>query len=178
MPKTIKPNSSARDVVIATLYAEARDQLKYEANGANGVEWVLWVIINRARLNQSYWGGNELKNICLKKDDNGVYQFECWKNEPNGIFVNEQTAYEECCDVFDKVIKNLKTYKWRSLDPTEGCDHYNNPYKEGYPAWTNNCDKHKLVGDYSTGSYHQFYKWKYQPEMNPYFYLGNEKISD
>ena len=40
-------------------------------------------------------------------------------------------------------------------DPTEGCDHYNNPGKEGYPDWTNNCTRNKKIGG------HQFYKAKF-----------------
>lgn len=39
-----------------------------------------------------------------------------------------------------------------SQDPTGGCDHYNNPDKEGYPEWTVNVVRVRKIGKY------QFYR--------------------
>jgi len=41
-----------------------------------------------------------------------------------------------------------------SQDPTSGCDHYNNPDKEGFPPWTNNVMRVIKIG------HHQFYRSK------------------
>jgi hypothetical protein len=41
-----------------------------------------------------------------------------------------------------------------SQDPTSGCDHYNNPDKEGFTPWTNKVMRVIKIG------HHQFYRSK------------------
>ena len=131
----VTKESSERDVLIATLYAEARGEQEDE-----GLRWVVWVIRNRADLNRSYWGGSRIKNVCLHPG-----QFECWTNSPHGIDMTESDSISRCERIVNEVFAS-------SQDPTRGCDHYNNPSKEGYPSWTNNFKKDKKIGN------HQFYK--------------------
>jgi N-acetylmuramoyl-L-alanine amidase len=119
-----------------TLYHEARGESE------EGIQWVAWVIRNRAAKDQSYWGGNKIDNVCKHPG-----QFECWDGRPTPI--NEPDKLELCRriarDVIDKDAGN---------DPTAGADHYNNPDKEGQPEWTKNCIKLRKIGG------HQFYKSK------------------
>ncbi len=129
-------NLSERDVFKRTIYAEARGE------SVTGQQAVAFVIKNRAQLNRPYWGGNSIKNVCLKDG-----QFECW-NGKSDIQINEPQAYAEICRWADKVFDGDSQYK----DPTGGADHYNNPDKEGYPPWTDNCTKKIKIGN------HQFYK--------------------
>jgi N-acetylmuramoyl-L-alanine amidase len=132
MTESVSRDSDEIDVIVGTLYAEARGE------PVEGQEWVIWVIKNRARLNRSYWGGNQMKNVCLHR-----YQFECWN-------WHSSITMPECS------YTSLKTFVGKILaeqeDPTGGCDHYNNPDKEGYPDWTKNCKRVRKIAN------HQFYK--------------------
>ena len=131
---TVGPSSSLADVFAATIYAEARGE------SIEGQEWVGHVIKNRARLNKSYWGGTSIKDVCLKPG-----QFECWNRGP--IEINDQISFHRAHEIIKRVLA--------SNDPTNGCDHYNNPDKEGYPAWTQNTHFMRKIGN------HQFYKTKW-----------------
>jgi hypothetical protein len=31
-------------------------------------------------------------------------------------------------------------------DPTDGCDHFNDPDRNGYPEWTRRCDSVRKIG--------------------------------
>ncbi|CAF4074497.1 unnamed protein product [Rotaria sp. Silwood1] len=126
---------SDREVFKKTIYAEARGEC------LEGQQWVAWVIKNRARMNRSYWGGNSIKNVCLQPG-----QFECW-NGRSDIEIHEPQAYEQISRWADEIFDADS-----SQDPTGGADHYNNPDKEGYPSWTQNCDRVRKIGN------HQFYK--------------------
>jgi len=124
------------DVFKKTLYAEARGEPE------EGIVWVAWVIKNRAAMNRSYWGGNTIKAVCLHPQ-----QFECWNA---GDFpITDGQGYAKVSKIADNVYGNPM-----NQDPTGGADHYNNPTKEGFPAWTNNCIKLRKIGE------HQFYKSK------------------
>ncbi|CAF1471510.1 unnamed protein product [Adineta steineri] len=116
-------NQSYSDVFPQTLYHEARGE------GETGIEWVAWVIRNRAAKNQSYWGGSSIDDVCRHPG-----QFECWDGRPTPI--DEPDKLEQCQRIAREVMS-----KDASEDPTGGADHYNNPDKEGYPSWTNNCDR-------------------------------------
>jgi N-acetylmuramoyl-L-alanine amidase len=129
-------NYSYSDVFPQTLYHEARGE------GETGIEWVAWVIRNRAAKDKSYWGGSQIDNVCRHPG-----QFECWDGRPTPI--KEPNQLKQCQDIARKVIK-----KDASADPTGGADHYNNPDKERKPNWINKCDPLKKVGN------HQFYKTK------------------
>ncbi|XP_044758866.1 spore cortex-lytic enzyme-like [Coccinella septempunctata] len=126
-----------REILAKTVYAEARGEPE------KGWESVAWVIKNRANANREYWGGSNIGNVCLKDR-----QFECW-NGKKDIHIDDPATYariKRMTDrIFDEPMRN---------DPTGGCDHYNNPKKEGYPAWTRNCDRVMKVGN------HVFYKQK------------------
>ena len=130
---SIGRNASELDVLTATLYAEARGE------PVEGQEWVVWVIKNRAALNRSYWGGPTIRGVCLEPG-----QFECWTGRDQ-ISIGDPDVYRQCKALAQRVLAS-------SRDPTGGCDHYNNPDKEGYPSWTNNCRRIRAIGD------HQFYK--------------------
>lgn len=123
------------EVFAKTIYAEARGEPE------EGQQWVGWVIKNRARADRSYWGGNSIKSVCLHP-----YQFECW-NGVNDIPIHEPEVYQRIYRLAAEI--SGAPY---SDDPTNGADHYNNPSKEGYPGWTNNCDRSRKIGE------HQFYK--------------------
>ncbi|CAF3823083.1 unnamed protein product, partial [Rotaria sp. Silwood1] len=128
-------NLSEREVFRKTIYAEARGE------PLEGQQWVAWVIKNRARLNRSYWGGSSIKGVCLHPQ-----QFECW-NGRSDIEINEPEAYANISQWADRIFDADS-----SQDPTGGADHYNNPDKEGYPPWTQNCQKLRKI------EHHQFYK--------------------
>ncbi|CAF3012275.1 unnamed protein product [Rotaria socialis] len=123
------------DVFRKTIYAEARGE------PIDGQIWVAWVIKNRVRLNKDYWGGNSIKDVCLKPG-----QFECW-NDRSDIQIDEPAVYAQVCEVVDPIYNANP-----GQDPTGGCDHYNCPRKEGYPPWTENCQKVRKIGE------HQFYR--------------------
>jgi N-acetylmuramoyl-L-alanine amidase len=121
------------DILAATIYAEARGESR------EGQLWVGWVIKNRAKKNRGYWGGDKIKSVCLHPN-----QFECW-NGRSFIMIEENDAWCKVVSVANEVLGN-------DHDPTNGCDHYNNPSKEGYPEWTRNVTKVKIIGN------HHFYK--------------------
>jgi len=126
-----------RDVFAKTVYAEARGESR------EGQTWVSWVIKNRAYLNKEHFGGNSIKNVCLKP-----YQFECWNNK------NDIETQDERGQVFETIRKLTNSIydAPRSQDPTGGADHYNNPTKEGHKPWVNNCRVVRTIGQ------HVFYK--------------------
>ncbi|KAL3275544.1 hypothetical protein HHI36_020303 [Cryptolaemus montrouzieri] len=128
---------SDKETFAKTVYAEARGEPE------NGQEAVAWVIKNRAAKNRSYWGGSKIGNVCKQKG-----QFECW-NGVSDIPIHEKDSYNKIKKMTDRVYDAPL-----SSDTTGGCDHYNNPKKEGYPGWTNNCDRVMDIGD------HVFYKAK------------------
>ena len=93
-----------------------------------------------------------LKHFIMKleakvKKVSNTGQFECWDGRPTPI--NESDKLKQC----QRIASNVMA-KNAADDPTGGADHYNNPDKEGYPGWTNNCNKLKKIGN------HQFYKSK------------------
>jgi spore germination cell wall hydrolase CwlJ-like protein len=131
----ISRDAGELEVFAVTLYAEARDQPD------EGIRWVGWVIKNRVQLDRPYWyrDENNIKNVCLCPT-----QFECW-NGRQAIEILEREAWVKCLKIAENVLQE-------NLDPTGGCDHYNNPAKEGYPDWTQNCTRIRKIKD------HQFYK--------------------
>ena len=124
-----------RSTLSKTIYAEARGE------SPEGQAWVGWVIKNRAAQNKAHWGGNAIARVCRYP-----YQFECW-NGVEDIAINEPNVYQNICRLADQIFNAPA-----SADPTGGADHYNNPDIEGYPAWTENCDRLRKIGA------HQFYK--------------------
>ncbi len=130
---SVSRGDSLLDVFAATIYAEARGETP------QGQEWVAHVIKNRAEKNRSYWGGGSVKDVCLHP-----YQFECW-NGRNSIQIAEPNSFALARTIADQVLN-------RSSDPTQGCDHYNNPSKEGYPEWTRNVTRVTTIGN------HVFYR--------------------
>ena len=61
-------NSHDYKILLKTIYGEARHESRRVQLG------VAWVILNRARLNKSYWGGCSIADVCQCRG-----QFECWK---------------------------------------------------------------------------------------------------
>lgn len=130
---------SDKDVLAQTVYHEARGESE------EGWRGVAHTIMNRTKENKSYWGGSSAKDVCMQPG-----QFECWDQGRN-TEITEKSKYNQIKQITDRVYDG----KDRS-DPTGGADHYNNPDKEGYPEWTNNCDRKVKIGG------HQFYKTKPQ----------------
>ena len=128
-----------RTVFAKTIYAEARGEPE------EGQRWVAWVIKNRAGINKSYWGGNQIKNVCLHPG-----QFECWNNR-NDIEIHEPQVYENIRHLANQIYDAP-----HSNDPTGKTDHYHNPDKEGHQPWVNNCDFVKRIAN------HVFYRTKPQ----------------
>lgn len=126
-----------KEVFAKTIYAEARGE------PLEGQQWVAWVIKNRAYRNKPYWGGNTIKGVCLQP-----YQFECW-NGRTDIPINEPAVYKKIRSWSDALYDAP-----HSKDPTQNCDYYNNPAKEGMPAWTKNVDLIRKIGN------HNFYRSK------------------
>ena len=126
---------SELEVYAKTIYAEARSESK------EGQIWVAWVIMNRARMNRVYWGGNRIKDVCLHPG-----QFECW-NSRNDIEIREPQIYQQIHQLARKIYVDP-----HGEDPTGGSDHYHNPAKEGRPGWVNNCVFVRTIGN------HDFYR--------------------
>ena len=112
----ITRSSDERDVIIATLYGEAR----HESND-KALECIVWVIRNRAEKNKISWGGSQMKNVCLHP-----FQFECWQLNPLGIRLDDEAARERCTAIVDQVLNS-------SDDPSGGSHHYSRPKLHGYP---------------------------------------------
>lgn len=130
---------SDKDILAQTVYHEARGEKE------KGVRGVAHVIMNRSKANKSYWGGDSVGKVCKQPG-----QFECW-NAGRSTEIKERARYNEIKQITDRI------YDGRDRDdPTGGADHYNNPAKEGYPGWTDNCDRKERIGN------HQFYKTKRQ----------------
>lgn len=128
-----------KEIFAKTIYAEARGEPLL------GQQWVGWVIKNRAYKNRSYWGGDRIADVCRKPG-----QFECWKCRSD-IFIDQPEVY--------KTIRSWSNSLYNAPiahDITGGCDHYNNPAKEGYPQWTRNVDFVRKIGA------HNFYRTKPQ----------------
>lgn len=126
-------DKSDLEVLALTVYLEARGECK------EGWEWIIWVIKNRKRQNPERWG-HTIKEVCLKES-----QFECF-NIGKDISVQEKEKYREIHDVCKRLIDADM-----SLDPTRGCNHYNNPKKEK-GEWVPRVTKVKKIGD------HVFYR--------------------
>lgn len=124
-----------KDIFAKTIYAEARGE------PLEGQKWVGWVIKNRAYAHRSYWGGSTIEGVCLKPG-----QFECW-NDCDDINIRQPDVYQNIRSWSDELYSASMRH-----DPTGGCDHYNNPAKEGYPSWTRNVEKVRKIGN------HQFYR--------------------
>lgn len=124
-----------KEIFAKTIYAEARGE------PLEGQKWVAWVIKNRAHENRSYWGGSTIAGVCLHPG-----QFECW-NGRSDIHIRQPSVYEDIRSWSDSLYNASMRH-----DPTGGCDHYNNPDKEGYPAWTNNVELIRTIGS------HNFYR--------------------
>ena len=129
--------SSERDVLIATLYGEARTESEETA-----LEWLVWMIKNRAQKNKPHWGGSRIKDICLH-----LGNFDCWVTNPRGIVLSDKAAADRCAAIVDRVLSS-------SEDPTQGCDNFNKPNKDlmllgtGYPHWTKSSVPLKRFGEY------------------------------
>lgn len=128
--------SSGKEIFAKTIYGEARGESR------EGQQEVARVIRERAAQNKSYWGGSRIEDVCKKPG-----QFECWQN--GDIRPRDEAAYRSIRSWSDQMYD-------QPLRSDPNCpDHYNNPDKEGYPEWTNNCNRmHKTGG-------HQFYRSKH-----------------
>ncbi|CAJ0943836.1 unnamed protein product, partial [Mesorhabditis belari] len=122
---------SDKEVFAHTIYGEARDQKKKV--GLPGWTWPAWVIKNRARYNEGYWGGDSIRRVCLHPG-----QFECWNDGiwQKWIPIKEKRTYEDIRRVTDQIFDQ----RWSpQADPTHGSDHYHNPENEKRPSWVGKC---------------------------------------
>lgn len=131
MARRIYRTDSELNVLAATIYAEARGEPD------EGQVWVAWVIKNRARAGRSYWGYS-IQQVCLQP-----WQFECW-NGVDSIVIYEEYAFNKALQIAQSVINS-------PVDPTGGCDHYNNPDKEN-ADWVRNVDQIRRINN------HVFYR--------------------
>ncbi|CAL8108155.1 unnamed protein product [Orchesella dallaii] len=121
-------SSYDHEILSKTIYAEARGE------PLEGQRWVGHVIMNRAEMR-----GMSIADVCLQPS-----QFECWNNRDD-IKIKDRHSYSVAKEVASEVMN-------RRRDPTGGCDHYNNPDKEGYPGWTRRVTFVRKIGN------HNFYK--------------------
>jgi N-acetylmuramoyl-L-alanine amidase len=135
----LNKQSEDYQVLKKTIFAECRGEPQI------GQKAVAWVIKNRADLNRVYWGGNTIAGVCLE-----LGHFECW-NADRRHLIEEGIRMEP--GAYAAIDAWLPTV-FQGSDPSGGADHYNNPDKEGYPPWTNNCYRLQKIGN------HQFYKSK------------------
>ena len=124
-------------VFAATIYAEVRnepEEIKI---------WLGWIIKNRAKKNRPYWGGNSIKSVCLYPN-----QFECW-NSVQSIDIKDLEGFHLAKRIAHQVIQDSD-----EQDPTEGCDHFNNPNKDVPADWMRNVKLIKRIHN------HVFYREK------------------
>jgi len=138
----VTQSDSELNVLAATIYGEARSIDEPE----EGRTAIVYVIINRAVLNQHYWGGNSIKGVCL-----APYQFECWNG--NSITIKERDVFEtiktnarRILREVQQAIRNRDGFPFPN-DPTNGCDHYNNPRKEN-ADWVRNVTRRLSIGNH------------------------------
>ncbi|GMS99208.1 hypothetical protein PENTCL1PPCAC_21383, partial [Pristionchus entomophagus] len=87
---------------------------------------VAYVIINRARANRHYFGGDTIAEVCLHP----------WQFSWNGR-IPEQTHCEgDGYEYMDSWVRDV--IEGRATDPTGGALYFNNPDVDGYPDWTRN----------------------------------------
>jgi spore germination cell wall hydrolase CwlJ-like protein len=122
-------------VFAATIYAEV-------GNEPEEIQiWLGWIIKNRARKNRQYWGGKSIKSVCLFPN-----QFECW-NGMQPIDIKSLEAFHLALRIAHRVMQENE-------DPTEGCDHFNNPNKDVPADWMKNVKTIKRINN------HVFYREK------------------
>lgn len=114
----------AKIVFAKTIYGEARNQPE------NGQKEVARVIRERAAQNRPEWGGNTIEGVCKK--------MECWEGVED-ILIGDPDPYWKIRrwsdQLYDEPLKS---------DPN--CpDHYNEPRRKGFPAWTKEKDKFKEI---------------------------------
>lgn len=126
-----------KEILARTVYLEARCEPE------TGWRGVAFVIMNRAKLNKSYWGGSSVSGVCLKP-----LQFSCW-NAGMNTEIRDESLYGRIKQVSDRIYDGIDRD-----DPTLGSDHYINPRLVKPPKWTNNCVETVMIGQ------HQFYKSK------------------
>lgn len=115
------------EVFSKTLFGEARGEPEL------GQIWVGWVIKNRA-----YNRGQSIKQACL-----APHQFECWKNRSDiEIRSSEEGTYRRISRLAKEIYRASM-----SEDPTDGCEHFNNPRKEN-ADWTRRATRSKAIGDH------------------------------
>lgn len=118
------------EVFIKTIFGEARSESEL------GQTWIGWVIKNRSHSRRE-----TIKQVCLARN-----QFECWSGRNNvEIKKNEEEKYTKIAKLAQQIYKAPM-----SDDPTDGCQHFNNPNKQ-YAEWTTRTTKKKSIGK------HEFY---------------------
>jgi hypothetical protein len=122
-------------VFAATIYGEVH-------NEPEEVQiWLGWIIKNRSIKNRKFWGGSSIKSVCLYPN-----QFECW-NGTQSIDINDIDAFHLALRIAHQVIQDI-------VDPTEGCDHFNNPNRDVPPDWIRDVKLIKRIHN------HIFYRQK------------------
>ena len=106
---------------------------------------VAWVIKNRALAKRGYFGGSEIKNVCLHP-----YQFGCWNGRrPEEMKLRGKDLKE--CNIIQRWLPQVLSGEIK--DPTKGAlyclvDH------AMQPAWTFNLQRDISVGGYQFYSEH------------------------
>ena len=126
------------------MYLEARGE------SDEGQAAIIFVIIQRARLNKSYWGRTKIANVCKHRNKKGMWLFSCWE-KPKPIDENS-ASYKNVEKVVNGVLYN-EEYKQHD----DGSDHYMNPEKvseKEQEFFKTRCDFKKRIGK------HEFYQYK------------------
>lgn len=120
------------EVYSKTIFGEARGEIEL------GQKWVAWVIKNRA----FYWK-KTITEVCLERNAEGIYQFECWKGRDDiEIPKDELPKFSEIRKLAREILKADQ-----ESDITEGCLHFNNPKKE-FASWTLTASRSKPIGNH------------------------------
>lgn len=106
------PWVSDTEVLARTLWGEARGE------GITGMTAVACVAMNRANSSIRWWGGPDVRSICLKP-----FQFSCWnKRDPNRPklleLTEEDPIFEQALGIASNAVAG------RIIDPTGGADSY------------------------------------------------------
>lgn len=126
------------EVYTKTIFGEASGEIKL------GQQWVAWVIKNRA----FYWK-KTISEVCLERNEEGIYQFECWKGRDDiEIPKNELPTFLEIRKWARDIYKADQKYDITDQKDGKGsCMHFNNPQKEK-AAWTLKAIKSLPIGNH------------------------------
>lgn len=126
---TLSTNFEDIDVLVRTIYGEARGEYKRHDGGMAALIAVGNVMMNR--LKAQTWYGRTIKDICQKP-----FQFSCWnRQDPNReLLMSAHIEQEPIFKICHQVAEQVATYQWPDL--THGSDHYYAVTLSPPPVWS------------------------------------------